>query len=440
MQSRQLPHRQRRTKWPRSLQLPGGRIVEVRARPEEPARDEDRPSCIFAEARALFEGGALAVYEDGVAVPAASLSLAEFHGLRALSTRLGWLDEEPIEIACRNCEAPIEARPCRSLQLGPFVDAELIDPEIDVTLDLADAHPIQPIRLPTGGRAETLRLGPLTLGQALPLHRALAKPALRVTPAIVRAMGIRALGDERDPAAIARALARCTDAQFGAVTDLFLAAHYPLRLAAPIVCPSCGSRNDVDAPYDREFEPSGALEEAPSRGEADDAFPSLDAFDAFAREVAEPLLARAPGPEIALVIDGDVPACDDGGEPLMGSYTPGHEGDAHSPTRSPELTLYYRTFAAMWREDGPSDWEGEVRDTIEHELEHHVYALEGHDPKDEEERDEIAREAERVVGKKALVRAGASAFAADMRDFWKRTWIFWIVGLIVVVISVLASR
>ncbi|HSQ63126.1 MAG TPA: hypothetical protein VLM85_07910 [Polyangiaceae bacterium] len=411
-------------------------------RAREPASDGGaRPSCLFAEARALFEGGELALYEGDVAVEAASLSLAEFHALRAIATRLGWLDEETIEIECRNCEAAIEARPCESLPLGPFVDAELIDPEIDVTLDTGDAHPIEPIRLPKGGRAATVRLGPVTLGQALPLHRALAKPALRVTPSVVRAMGVRALGDERDPAAIARALARCTDAQFGAVTDLFLAAHYPPRLAAPIVCPSCGSRNDVDAPYDREFEPEGVLEgEAPRRGEADEAFPSLDAFDAFAREVAEPLLDRAPGPEIALVIDGDVPACDDGGEPLMGSYTPGHEGDSHGPTRSPELTLYYRTFAAMWREDGPYDWEGEVRDTIEHELEHHVYALEGHDPKDEEERDEIAREAERVVGKKALVRAGASAFAADLRDFWKRTWILWIVGLIVVVISVLASR
>ena len=77
MQSRQLPPRQRRTKWPRSLQLPGGRIVEVRAR--EPASDGGaRPSCLFAEARALFEGGELALYEGDVAVEAASLSLAEF--------------------------------------------------------------------------------------------------------------------------------------------------------------------------------------------------------------------------------------------------------------------------------------------------------------------------------------------------------------------------
>jgi hypothetical protein len=437
MQSRQPGKRQPRTKWPPSVQLQGGRIVEVRAR-KEAARAEPDPTCLFAEARALFEGE-LAIYDDGALVEPGALSLGEFHTLRAIATRLGWLDEEPIEIECRNCEQAIEARPCAALPLGPFVDAELIDPEIDVTLDLGDAHPIEPIALPRGRRAETVRLGPVTLAAARPLHGALAKRELRITQAVVRAMGVRELGGERDPAVIARALTRCSDAQFGAVTDLFLAAHYAPRLVGPVVCPTCGSRNDVDAPYDREFEPS-EHEEALSRGGSDETFPSFDEFDAFVREAAEPLLARAPGPEIALVIDGDVPACDDGGEPLMGSYTPGHEGDVHAPTHAPELTLYYRTFASMWREDGPYDWRQEVHETVEHELEHHVYALEGHDPKDEQERDEIAREAERVVGKKALARAGASAFAADVGDFWKRTWIFWIVGLIVVVISVLASR
>ena len=407
-------------KWPRHLQLPGGRIVEVRASEGE-KRDAPVRRCLFGKARALLESGAVTLYEEGVAIEPSSLALAEFHALRAIGTRLGVLEEQAVEIECRNCEETIRTQPCASLPLGPFADAELIDPELDVTLELDDAHPIEPIQLPSRRRAESVRLGPVTLGSVLPLHQALAKRQLRLTPPVVRAMGVVALGDERDARVIASALAGCSDAQFGAVTDLFLAAHYPQRLGAPIVCPHCGSRNDVDAPYDREFEPSGS--------------------DA---EVAEPLLADAPKPEmaseIALVIDGGVPACDDGGEPLMGSYVPAHEGGSHGPTRPPELTLYYRTFAAMWREDGPYDWKEEVRDTVEHELEHHVFGLEGHDPKDEEERDEIAQEAERVVGKKALVRASVSTFATDVGDFWKRTWIFWIVGLIVVVISVLASR
>ncbi len=441
-------------KWPSSLQLPAGRVVDVKAqRSGPPASVEAR--CVFADARALFESKAVELFEGGEPVDPAGLSLAEFHALRAIATKLGWLDEQPIEIECRNCQAPVETKPCASLPLGPFVDHELIDPEIDVTLDLQDAHPIDPIDLPrragSGARerkAATVRLGPVTLAEALPLHQALEKQELRVTSAVVRAMGILALGDEEDPGVIARALTRCSDEAFGAVTDLFLATHYPLRLGAPVVCPSCGSRNDVDAPYDREFDPSAAVEDAraPEVGPAARAvgsggdFPSLDEFDAFAQKVAEPMLAQAPGPEIALVIEGGVPACDDGGEPLMGSYVPAQEGGAHGPSSPPELTLYYKTFAAMWSEDGPYDWKEEVRETIEHELEHHVFGIEGYDPKDEAERDEIAREAQRVVGKRALARAGASAFAADVADFWKRTWIFWIVGLIVVVISVLAAR
>jgi predicted metalloprotease len=94
----------------------------------------------------------------------------------------------------------------------------------------------------------------------------------------------------------------------------------------------------------------------------------------------------------------------------------------------------------MWKDDGAYDFEGEIFETIEHELEHHVAHLVGHDPKDEEERDEIAREARRVVGKKALARATTSAFASDVGEFWKRTWLVWVLALIAVAIAILASR
>ena len=58
------------------------------------------------------------------------------------------------------------------------------------------------------------------------------------------------------------------------------------------------------------------------------------------------------------------------------------------PERPAEVTIFYRTFRAMWNEEGGYDWEAEIRETIEHELEHHVAFLTGDDPMDEAERDE----------------------------------------------------
>ena len=84
--------------------------------------------------------------------------------------------------------------------------------------------------------------------------------------------------------------------------------------------------------------------------------------------------------------------------------------------------------------------QAEIEETIEHELEHHVAHLGGHDPKDEEERGEIAREAERVIGKKALARGAARALVVDVLAFVKRTWIMWVVALIAVIIATLASK
>ena len=70
--------------------------------------------------------------------------------------------------------------------------------------------------------------------------------------------------------AIAEALARCSDAAWVAIGDLFLRAHYAPRLASVAICPKCGARNDVDAPYEREFEPAlKVLNELAEHGGAD---------------------------------------------------------------------------------------------------------------------------------------------------------------------------
>jgi hypothetical protein len=419
------------------VHLPSGRVVSLslQAQAGVGPRRRAAKAPLFSELVELVRSGELVMRADGdgaagassASVDIGSLPLRDFHALRAVATRLGWLHEEPIDFDCRNCEEPMHVAPCASLQLGPFVDGELDDPELDRTLDLTVAHAVPPIRLGGGRVATEARLDDVTVDRAAPLHRALRRRRLAVTDRLVTAMGVAALGDAKAPAVLAEALARCSDAAWGAIGGLFLAAHYPLRLGAAAVCPKCGARNDVDAPYEREFDATRhprdiAGESAPSNAQV---FPSFDAFDERARAIFE--RAGDAARDVALVVEGGVPACDDGGEPLLGSYVPPIQGDATQPTRGAEVTVYYRTFRAMWDEDGPYDWDGELDETIEHELEHHEGWLVGDDPMDEEERDTIAREQLALVGRKATVRAAAGAFGGDVRGFLARTWPIWLI-------------
>jgi len=244
--------------------------------------------------------------------------------------------------------------------------------------------------------------------------------------------------DATDPARIARRLQRASDRAFETVCDLFLQAHYPPRLFSVQVCAACGARNDVDAPYDREFEPSAPLgadrEESENTGASNaESFPSFDEFDRIAHALAKPLLEESPNEDVVLIVEGGVPACDDGGEPLLGSYVPGYAGDMAMPSRAPEVSLFYRTFRAIWDEEGPYDWRDELRETLEHELEHHRAALLGDDPVDEEERAEIAREHARVHGKKAkkaALRGEIRGLSGDFLEFLRRTWPIWLLLLV----------
>ncbi|HEX4515815.1 MAG TPA: hypothetical protein VH054_19840 [Polyangiaceae bacterium] len=400
------------------VQLPGGRIVELPKKKLTPRAGDTKE---------MLYGGARAVLRE-LGLDPNALTLAEFHALRALVTHEGWLEEEEVEIECRNCDETIAVKPCAAMPIGPFVDAELDDEELDALLDVSLEHDVPAL-------GKKIRFRALTAKDAEPLHRALAHAPLHVTPEVASAMGIVSLGETRESRKIARQLQRCDDRAFGEITNLFLRAHYPLRLFSLVMCEHCGTRNDIDAPYDREFPPS---EDLPEKSNA--TLPSFDEFDALSRKIGEELIAKAPPPTPVLIVEGGVPDCDDGGEPLMGSYVPGHEGDARSPSNPGTITIYYRTFASMWKDDGAYDIEGEIFETIEHELEHHDAHLVGHDPKDEEERDEIAREARRVVGKRALARAATNAFASDIGEFWKRTWPAWVLALIAVAIAILASR
>ncbi len=403
---------------PARVHLPSGRVVELKARAGLRPRRRAPGGPLFSELTDLVASGDVAVIERGEAVDLGALPLGDFHALRAMATRLGWLAEETVEIRCHNCGGLLHHAPCAGLEMGPFLDGELDDPELDASLDLSVAHPVPALKLPDGSTAREVRLAPITAAEARPFHRALRRRRLVLTPRVVRAMGIAALGAERDPGRIAGALARCSDAAWEAIGDLFLQAHYRPRLSSSALCARCGARNEVDAPYERELEPSRdsrPSDEAPPPGP-----------ETFGQR-AHALFEQHAGPrvdEIRLVLEEGIPACDAGGTPLLGSYLP-PGGAPDAPVGLAEIAVYYRSFVAIWTEDGPYDWEAELDETIAHELEHHEGWRVGHDPMGEEEHREIAADHVRAAGRKTVARATARAFGADVVEFFARTWILW---------------
>jgi hypothetical protein len=432
---------------PHRVHLPSGRSVALEVRGDVERRGpraRAKGAPLFSELLELLSAD-VALVDGGATVDPTTLPLRDFHVLRAIATRLGWLAEEAVDIACRNCGAAFSVSPCASLELGPFVHGELHDEELDATLDLSVPHAIPTIRLPSGGSASEATLGDVTVGEAAPMHRALRRRRLAIGDRFVRAMGLVSLGSEREPRRIADALSRCSEAAWDGIGDLFLQAHYLPRLCAVTFCPKCGARNDVDAPYLREFEPSAQPRESFESGESNDAtFPDFDRFDEHARA----LFARATGDDdgaqsrqpvaVRLVVDGRIPACDDGGEPLLGAYVP-PGGDPNAPVGAAEITVYYRTFRAMWAEEGAYDWKAELSETIEHELEHHAGWLVGHDPMDEAEHQEIARERVRRAGRTQVVRGELAALGADFGGFLARTWPIWLI-VAIVAFAIIAFR
>lgn len=411
-------------KLPARLTLPSGRVVALRVTGAPPAPNARGP--LFADVLRLFEDGTIAIHDaTGARVSVDDLALSDFHLLRALALRAGLAPEAPVDVPCRNCDAELEVRPCASLEPGPYVDGELGDEELDATPPFGEPHEIRAVPLGRVRVARTATFASRTVRDARPLWKALAREPLDVDAAFVRALGLVALGPERDAERIAEALAACDDDAFASVTDLFLASHYPPRLGAAVFCDGCGARNDVDAPYERELLPDAPPPREKVSGRAPSharGFPDLDTFAARAREIAAPMLDAAPGDAVELVVEGGTPAVDDGGEPLLGSYVPPHAGDMTSPSRPPTVTVYHRTFRAMWNEEGPYDWEAELVETIEHELEHHTYFLRGEDPMDDEERAVIREEGLRLVGRREANRRALSGFGESVGDFVRRAW------------------
>jgi hypothetical protein len=153
------------------------------------------------------------------------------------------------------------------------------------------------------------------------------------------------------------------------------------------------------------------------------------------REVAGSIYRARGVQNIDLFIDGGVPACDEGGEPLLGSYTPGTtELDAGIP-QPPEIRLYYRSFKAEVFADPSFDLDREIRETIDHEITHHLHFLAGSDPLDDEEQEQIADEQVRLVGRSESIRRARRGLAGELAGFLRVTWPVWLVLLLGAVIS-----
>jgi hypothetical protein len=428
---------------PRTLTLPSGRRVQVRLRPVPAPREEARAG-LFAEALRVLEEEVVIVAAGKEEVDPRDLPLSDFHLLRAVVTKAGLLPEAEVEITCSNCDALLAARPCARLEVGPWEDGEIDDPELDRTLPFGEAVAIEPFPIGRVREARDVVLAPRTVREAAPLHEALARgdPPSRVgwDGAIVTALGIVRLGALEDPGRIARALADADPDARAIVTDVFLAAHYPARLACDLFCPSCKARNVVDAPYDRELEPGEVVRPEPGGDAELSRVPPLERFVENVHAIGDPLLAELPGERPDLVVEDGPPAVDDGGEPLLGAYEPPPPEGAPVPTRPPTVRIYYRTFVREEEEGGLYDWEGELRETIEHELEHHVSFLRGADPMDDEERAEINREALRVLGEKEVGRRNVAGVVVGIGDFLRRGWPLILLAALALVVSIAESR
>ena len=387
---------------------------------------EPRNACL-RDLRVLQGAGVLAD-EGGAPLDPLGLSLSDAHVLRALLAWAGVVPEEAGQYTCANCDAPFEVAPSGLLEIGPFTDGELHDPELDRAFHFDAWHAVPAFRV---GRAvcRRVKLAPRTLEEALPLFRAAGGRELRLTPAVVAAMGVVALGQERRAGGIADALAEAPEEAWAAVVELYHQARYPARLVAVHRCGACGARNDLDVPLEREIDraPVRALAPRKRRGEGD-RFPDLDEFERRVRAAAERVYRARGVRNIDLFIDAGVPLCDDGGEPLLGCYTPGGADPDLGLPRPPEIRIFYKTFEAEHREDPGFDVDAEIAETVDHEVTHHLHHLAGSDPLDEEERGEIEAEEVRRVGRAESARRARRGIFADLAGFLRVTWPLWAVA------------
>jgi len=394
---------------PFELQLEGlhGDTIDVRFDPRGAPIADD-----VVDGTELFAGRVLnAVSAGRIALLAGTveeLFVADFHLVRDLAERFGIVAPEPHPaLTCRNCQHDLDVDP-----LGADPEALLVAPPAFEPPPVRWACSVDGV---CGARFE-----PVRVRDVRPLWRALLDPPPRFEPAVARALGVveLLLEDGRvltTPEAIAARMNRSSDVLLDVLTAGFDLTHYPPRMRFGLVCPECGAVHDVPTPSVREDDPPpeafDVLYGVPKR---DGEMIGIDAFEALVERLAVEVFAERGVANIDVVIDEGVPPVDDSGEPLMGSYQPIHEGSGEMFTDVRfEIALYYRTFAAMF-DEASFDVEAEVRETLDHEVAHHLHHLSGHDPLDAEERAAARVELERTFGKAAVRRAERAALRREL--------------------------
>jgi predicted Zn-dependent protease with MMP-like domain len=320
-----------------------------------------------------------------------------------LLRRLGRIPESPVTIECDNCGGSFSLRPSATFEVGPYRDGELDDPELDAPVDFDTHHRV-------AGLDGEIRLAPVRVGDVAPLYRALAASE-QIDAELLDAMGV-----------VATAAPAELDAEaLEVLGELFEQAHYPPRLTTPHRCPDCSQTVWIGAPALREFT---VLDERVQSARGGEAFPDADAFERLVRDTADEAYERIGVRNVDLVIIEGPADCDDAGEPLLGSYQP-PDPDALVPAPA-EVRIYYRTFRNAFLAGEIDSVRDEVAETLEHELEHHLGFLAGHDPVDDTEREDIAEEYARRVGRTEARRRAVRAARTSLVGFFSATWLLWL--------------
>ncbi len=361
--------------------LPSQRVVEVSVDLGARAPKSDRRE-LFADFRALASSDRFVVTEGKTRLDAATidrLSLRDFHVLRDVAIRAHALPSEPETFPCDNCDAPLRFDGA-SLPLDDLED-RYEDEETAAEIEVA---------LPDGHR---VRMKPVTVADARPLWRQLGKDRpFQITPKLLASMGVvRMTPDVGDLRRIAQILEAASDDAWSMIEETFLGLAYPPRGIASITCSRCDTVHDMEVPWPRELAPGQYRE---GRDESA-TFPSERDFAARAQIIADATFPKMRAGGLELRIETGVAEVDSGGIPMLGSYAPEPRDDGGTDF---VVRIYYRTFERAFRDDATFDWEHELDETIEHEAQHHLYYLSGHDPMDAEERAETERDVVRRVG------------------------------------------
>jgi hypothetical protein len=382
-----------RSALPKTLHLPSGKLAQVVGAPpaDEPSGDLYARSLAVLDGRIELSTGRL---DD--------LALRDLHTLAACLLRAGWITEPELNLRCDNCGTERLVQAASTFEWGPLCDGELDDLELDAAYDWT-----RTLRLPVRVRREPevrafarLRLRAVTVADLRPLVSSTRRD-LSVRPLtlqLLTSLGVEPCSPARARDLIA-GIARLGARGASRLSALWLDAHVPPRLSASHRCEECGAVNVTQVPHATAIDwLTGPAESPPLERPPD--FPSPEEFARLVRAAKRRVFADRRVRGLRVIVDDGIPAVDDGGNPLLGSYVP--HGD---PLDSPAVVhVYLRTFEAEKRLDPTFDVTREIFETVDHEVEHHLAFLRGEDPVDEEERLALAKDRERVVGRRELER------------------------------------